>query len=44
LQGGVWWAVHVWVGAIVLSAVTALLLSYLVVPPSTPLTVDGRSL
>ena len=31
---GIWWPIHVWVGAIVIAAVTGLLVSFLVVPPA----------
>lgn len=30
---GTWWPIHVWTGAVVVAAVTGLLVSYLVVPP-----------
>ena len=33
---GVWWTVHVWVGAIVLAGTAGWLLSYLVLPPPMP--------
>jgi hypothetical protein len=32
--GGIWWSVHLWTGAIVLSGVAGLLVSVLVLPPS----------
>ncbi|MGH2400372.1 MAG: hypothetical protein ACRDF6_11045, partial [bacterium] len=31
--GGIWWRVHLWMGAITLAGITGWLLSYLVVPP-----------
>jgi hypothetical protein len=36
VQGGVWWAIHVWLGAIALSAITSWLVTYLVLPPTMP--------
>jgi hypothetical protein len=33
---GIWWSIHLWVGAIVLASVVGLLLSYLLVPPPLP--------
>ena len=36
LQGGVWWAPHLWVGAIAIAALAGWLVSYLVVPPASP--------
>lgn len=36
IDGGVWWRVHLWMGAITLAAVTGWLVSYLVVPPQLP--------
>lgn len=34
---GTWWSVHLWTGAVFLSGVVGLLLSYLTVPPSNKL-------
>ena len=31
--GGIWWSVHLWTGAIVLSGITGFLVSVLLVPP-----------
>jgi hypothetical protein len=36
LLGGIWWSVHVWVGAVTFAGVTGWLVSYLVVPPAIP--------
>jgi hypothetical protein len=44
LQGGVWWAPHLWVGAIAISALAGWLVSYLVVPPAVPEAASGRIL
>jgi hypothetical protein len=41
LTEGIWWSVHVWTGAIVLSGLVGWLVSYLVVPPLGPQTEDG---
>ena len=35
-QGGVWWAPHLWVGAISIAGLAGWLVSYLVVPPPRP--------
>ena len=32
--GGIWWSVHLWTGAIVLSGITGLLVSLLLMPPA----------
>lgn len=32
----IWWSVHLWTGSIVMAGIEGLLLSYLVLPPSTP--------
>jgi hypothetical protein len=42
LTHGVWWSVHVWAGAIVVSGLVGWLVSYLVVPPPVPRAQDGR--
>jgi hypothetical protein len=42
LTHGVWWSVHVWAGAIVVSGLVGWLVSYLVVPPPVPREEDGR--
>ena len=31
--GGVWWSIHLWMGAIGMAGVVGLLMSFLVVPP-----------
>jgi len=36
LRGGIWWPVHVWAGTTVLAGIVGWMLSYLLVPPSTP--------
>lgn len=36
LTGGVTWSIHLWLGAVALSGVVGLLLSYLVFPPALP--------
>lgn len=36
LSGGLWWKIHVWAGAIVLSGIVGWLLSYAFVPPDQP--------
>lgn len=36
IQGGVWWAAHLWVGAIAISGLAGWLVSYLVAPPALP--------
>jgi hypothetical protein len=36
LLGGVWWTIHTWLGAIVMTAVACFFLTYLVVPPALP--------
>lgn len=36
VQGGVWWAPHLWVGAIAIAGLAGWLVSYLVVPPAVP--------
>lgn len=37
IDGGIWWRVHLWMGAITLAAVTGWLVSYLVAPPQLPM-------
>ncbi|MDP3703897.1 MAG: hypothetical protein Q8R78_05875 [Candidatus Omnitrophota bacterium] len=37
VDGGVWWRVHLWMGAIALAAITGWLVSYLVTPPQLPM-------
>lgn len=37
IDGGIWWRVHLWMGAIALAAVTGWLMSYLVAPPQLPM-------
>jgi len=34
---GIWWRVHLWMGAITLAAITGWLVSYLVAPPQLPM-------
>jgi len=34
--GGVWWPIPLWTGAIALSGIAGLLVSYLIVPPALP--------
>ncbi len=34
--GGIWWTVHLWMGAIVLAGIAGWLLSYLALPPAWP--------
>ena len=36
LLGGVWWPIPLWTGAIVLSGIAGLFVSYLVVPATSP--------
>lgn len=36
LTAGIWWSIHLWIGAIILAGVVGLLLSYLLVPPAAP--------
>jgi hypothetical protein len=36
LTGGMWWTIHLWLGATFVSGIVGLLLSYLVVPPTVP--------
>jgi hypothetical protein len=36
MTGGIWWPIHLWAGAVVLAAASALLISYLVLPPAVP--------
>jgi hypothetical protein len=36
LTSGVWWTIHLWTGAILLSGITGWLLSYAFVPPQLP--------
>lgn len=38
LTTGIWWQIHVWLGAVVLAGVAGWLLSYLVAPPVGPVT------
>jgi hypothetical protein len=35
-QGGVWWAPHLWLGAIAIGGLAGWLVSYLVIPPAAP--------
>ncbi|HEU4798237.1 MAG TPA: hypothetical protein VFT63_04865 [bacterium] len=37
IDGGIWWSVHLWMGAITLAAITGWLVSYLVAPPQLPM-------
>jgi hypothetical protein len=37
LTSGVWWTIHLWTGAILLSGITGWLLSYAFVPPQFPI-------
>ncbi len=36
LTVGIWWSIHLWIGAIVLAGIVGLLLSYLLAPPAAP--------
>jgi len=36
LMGGVWWTIHTWLGAIVMTDVACFFLTYLLVPPAMP--------
>lgn len=37
IDGGIWWRVHLWMGAITLAAITGWLMSYLIAPPQWPM-------
>jgi hypothetical protein len=41
LVGGIWWSVHVWLGAVTFSGVAGWLVSYLVLPPALPIVPQG---
>lgn len=43
LTGGIWWAVHLWTGDILLAGISGWLLSYLMVPPAMPRTRPGEA-
>jgi len=35
LTAGVWWSIHLWLGAVAFSGVVGWLISYLLLPPSS---------
>jgi hypothetical protein len=37
LGGGIWWSIHLWLGATFVAGIIGLVLSYLVVPPALPM-------
>jgi hypothetical protein len=42
MTGGIWWPIHLSAGAVVLAAASALLVSYLVLPPAVPAPASHR--